>query len=166
MNNDQLNKKILLVDDDPQWLEIFSYSLRDLDLQILTAKDGIEAELLLLKKQFDLVILDAQMPRMNGVELLKIIRILFPTLPVLLFFSGLPGSTITGDDILHLGADRVMEKGQAKNHLKAWVETWMKIQNLKENVEFQDLLSSPATSPMPYSAPFSPPKRQLSHHKE
>ncbi len=68
------NKKILIVDDEPDILEIIQYNLTKEGYTIDTAKDGLEA--LDKTKVFkpDLIILDIMMPRMNGVEVCKILR--------------------------------------------------------------------------------------------
>ena len=71
---DQSLKKVLIVDDEPDILEIISYNLAKEGYEIVTAKNGIEA---LEKVTFfkpDLVILDIMMPKMNGVEVCKILR--------------------------------------------------------------------------------------------
>lgn len=67
-------KKVLIVDDEADILEIISYNLIKEGYEILTAKDGIEAlgKIGLFKP--DLVILDIMMPKMSGVEVCKILR--------------------------------------------------------------------------------------------
>ena len=71
---DAHSKKVLIVDDEPDIVEIISYNLTKEGYLTLTAKNGIEA----LEKMHlfdpDLVILDIMMPRMNGVEVCKSIR--------------------------------------------------------------------------------------------
>ena len=67
-------KKVLIVDDEPDIIEIISYNLTKEGYEILTAKNGKEA---LEKASFfkpDLVILDIMMPGMTGVEVCKILR--------------------------------------------------------------------------------------------
>jgi two-component system alkaline phosphatase synthesis response regulator PhoP len=67
-------KKVLIVDDEPDIIEIISYNLIKEGYEILTAKNGIEA---LEKAAFfkpDLVILDIMMPKMNGFETCQRLR--------------------------------------------------------------------------------------------
>jgi two-component system alkaline phosphatase synthesis response regulator PhoP len=67
-------KKVLIVDDEPDILEIISYNLEKEGYEIQTAKNGQEA---LDKMPFfkpDLVILDIMMPKINGVEVCKRLR--------------------------------------------------------------------------------------------
>jgi two-component system alkaline phosphatase synthesis response regulator PhoP len=67
-------KKVLIVDDEPDILEIISYNLIKEGYQISTAKDGIEALEKTASFKPDLVILDIMMPKMNGVEVCRILR--------------------------------------------------------------------------------------------
>ena len=66
--------KILLVDDEPDILEIVSYNLASEGYQIFTAKNGVEAVAKAKKKQPHLIILDVMMPEMDGIEACEIIR--------------------------------------------------------------------------------------------
>ena len=71
---DNSNIKILLVDDEPDILEILEYNLTLEGYQITTAKNGLEA----LKKATDwkphLVLLDVMMPEMDGIETCEKLR--------------------------------------------------------------------------------------------
>ena len=67
-------KKVLIVDDEPDILEIISYNLIKEGYEILTAKNGIEALDKVASYKPDLVILDIMMPKMSGVEVCKILR--------------------------------------------------------------------------------------------
>jgi two-component system alkaline phosphatase synthesis response regulator PhoP len=66
--------KILLVDDEPDILEILSYNLSSQGYQVFTAKNGIEAVEKAKKKNPHLIILDVMMPEMDGIEACEIIR--------------------------------------------------------------------------------------------
>ena len=60
--------KILLVDDDPDILEIVSYNLVQEGFEIFTASNGKEAILKAIKEVPDLIIMDVMMPEMDGME--------------------------------------------------------------------------------------------------
>lgn len=60
--------KILLVDDEPDILEIVSYNLKNEGYQVYTAENGEEAVKKAKKKKPDLIILDVMMPVMDGIE--------------------------------------------------------------------------------------------------
>jgi two-component system alkaline phosphatase synthesis response regulator PhoP len=66
--------KILLVDDEPDILEILSYNLTAEGYQVYTAKNGLEGVEKAKKKHPDLIILDVMMPEMDGIEACEIIR--------------------------------------------------------------------------------------------
>lgn len=62
--------KILIVDDEKMMTELLSDHLRDCDYETITANDSREA-IELLQKNPDLIILDINMPDMDGLELCR-----------------------------------------------------------------------------------------------
>jgi two-component system response regulator AtoC len=68
-------KRILAVDDEPNMRRLLEISLRQAGYQALSAANGKEALELLKLEQVDLVVSDLHMPGMNGLELLKQMRI-------------------------------------------------------------------------------------------
>jgi two-component system alkaline phosphatase synthesis response regulator PhoP len=66
--------KILLVDDEPDILEIVGYNLKNEGYKIYTAKNGIEAVESAKKYEPHLIILDIMMPEMDGIEACEKIR--------------------------------------------------------------------------------------------
>ena len=66
--------KILLVDDEPDILEILSYPLKSEGFQVHTANNGLEAIKLAKDIQPHLIVLDVMMPEMDGIEACEIIR--------------------------------------------------------------------------------------------
>lgn len=73
-NMDKRNIKILLVDDEPDILEIVGYNLSNEGYQILTAENGVEALKKAKKELPQLIILDVMMPEMDGIETCERIR--------------------------------------------------------------------------------------------
>jgi CheY-like chemotaxis protein len=65
---------VLVVDDDPSLRELVSTTLKLEGYQTMTAADGVMALELLTRCQFDVVVLDAVMPRMDGLTVLRAIR--------------------------------------------------------------------------------------------
>jgi CheY-like chemotaxis protein len=59
-------KCVLIVDDDPTCLEIAKRTLQSKGYEIITAQNGLEALEVLKKKIPDLILLDVQMPKMDG----------------------------------------------------------------------------------------------------
>jgi two-component system alkaline phosphatase synthesis response regulator PhoP len=72
MSNDSI--KILLVDDEPDILEILSYNLSAEGYTISTASNGLEAVKKAKKQQPHLIIMDVMMPEMDGIEACEKIR--------------------------------------------------------------------------------------------
>ena len=66
--------KILLVDDEPDILEILKYNLSSQGYPVFTAKNGIEGVEKAKKKTPHLIILDVMMPEMDGIEACDVIR--------------------------------------------------------------------------------------------
>ena len=66
--------KILLVDDEPDILEILSYPLKNEGFQVYTASNGLEAIKLAKDIKPHLIVLDVMMPEMDGIEACEIIR--------------------------------------------------------------------------------------------
>lgn len=66
--------KILLVDDEPDILEILNYNLSSQGYNVYTARNGVEAVEKAKKKKPHLIILDVMMPEMDGIEACEIIR--------------------------------------------------------------------------------------------
>ena len=66
--------KLLLVDDEPDILEILSYPLKNEGFQVHTANNGLEAIKLAKDIQPHLIVLDVMMPEMDGIEACEIIR--------------------------------------------------------------------------------------------
>jgi two-component system alkaline phosphatase synthesis response regulator PhoP len=67
-------KKVLIVDDEPDILEIISYNLAKEGYQIQTAKNGVEALEKVPSFKPHLIVLDIMMPRMNGIEVCEHLR--------------------------------------------------------------------------------------------
>ncbi len=74
---------ILVVDDDPNILEVLCARLSAADFSVIPAEDGPSALKILQKKNIDLLISDVKMPEMSGMDLLDEVRKLYPDLPVI-----------------------------------------------------------------------------------
>ncbi len=70
------NPKILLVDDDPDIIELLTYNLAKEGFETASAEDGVQA--LEVAKTFkpDLILLDVMMPKMDGIETARQLRLL------------------------------------------------------------------------------------------
>ncbi|MFA5100922.1 MAG: response regulator, partial [Candidatus Omnitrophota bacterium] len=63
-----IKPRVLLVDDDPDILDVLEITLSEENFEISKAHDGEEAMRIIKSKPLDLVLLDYNMPRMNGRE--------------------------------------------------------------------------------------------------
>jgi len=66
--------RILIVDDLPEKLLVYRTLLEDLDAQIVTARSGSEALKRVLEQEFAVILLDVNMPDIDGLETAKLIR--------------------------------------------------------------------------------------------
>ena len=66
-----MQKKILIVDDDPDILDALTMVLEAKDYQVVTARDGVEGLANLKAEEPDLLILDLLMPKMDGFAVCK-----------------------------------------------------------------------------------------------
>jgi DNA-binding response OmpR family regulator len=78
------NQEILLVDDDRVTRAAYSSVFRSEGYQVRLAKNGVEGVASFLERRPDIVILDVMMPRMNGFEACRLIRIEKKTNPDIL----------------------------------------------------------------------------------
>ncbi len=76
--------RILLVDDDRNFLKVFAYQVREFGLDVLTAESAARALQVLDSERIDLVISDVRMPGIDGFDLLRNIVQTRPGLPVIL----------------------------------------------------------------------------------
>jgi len=79
-----INRVILVVDDTPTNFMLIKTALRDTGLEILWAKNGLEAiEICENNPQIELVLMDIRMPVMDGYEASNKIRAVRPGLPII-----------------------------------------------------------------------------------
>ena len=67
-------QKVLVVDDDANVREFLSRTLKRAGFSVLTASDGCEVAELVATTAIDLLVLDLQMPGMNGWEVIRSVR--------------------------------------------------------------------------------------------
>lgn len=117
-----MNEKILIVDDDVLNLKVAEDVLKDKNYEVLMAETGMECLGILEKQTVDLILLDIEMPGMNGIQTLGEIHKegMFPDIPVMLL-SG----TANADYIIkacRLGATGYIKKPLVPQDLLVQVE--------------------------------------------
>ena len=80
----KINKRLLVVDDDNQIRELLSFDISQSGYIVDSAIDGEEGLKKALENDYDLILLDVMMPKMNGYDVCKNIRIAKPNVPILM----------------------------------------------------------------------------------
>ena len=86
-------ERILVVDDDRGMQDVLDIMLSRAGYKVATADDGAAALDIIGKKQFDLVITDLKMPRVDGIDLLKGVKETAPETAVILLTGFASGET-------------------------------------------------------------------------
>ena len=79
-----MTERVLLVDDEEEYLEIMSERMRARDIDVTTSTSAREALDMIATESFDAVIMDFMMPEMNGIEALKAIKEKNPEMQIIL----------------------------------------------------------------------------------
>ncbi|NOZ55795.1 MAG: sigma-54-dependent Fis family transcriptional regulator [Calditrichaeota bacterium] len=82
-------KRVLVVDDEEDILQLFTELLQRWGYEPVTARNGVEALDKFRSQQIDLIVSDLKMPEMDGLELLQHIRSIDSRVPVLVL-TGYP----------------------------------------------------------------------------
>jgi DNA-binding NtrC family response regulator len=90
-----VKKRILIVDDEPLIIEVLSEHFKD-TYDIETAMNGTDALAAVIRERPDLMLLDINMPRMNGVEVLKDVKKIDDSIAVIM---------VTANEQVSLAAD-------------------------------------------------------------
>ena len=77
-------KTILVVDDEPNMRQLIAETINDAGYKVRTAGNGFEALEIIENEPIDLVILDIQMPQLDGLEAIGKIKEFKKNLPVIL----------------------------------------------------------------------------------
>ena len=83
-------KSVLLVDDDPSTRDVLQMRLEEAGFEARQAEDGIDGLAKLRDELPDVIIADIQMPRMTGIEFVTVVRLRFPSLPVIILSGSSP----------------------------------------------------------------------------
>lgn len=104
----QLKAKVLLVDDEEDFIQTLSQRLEVRGLQVTGATRGAEAVELVDRQEFDAIVLDLAMPGMDGMETLKRIRENHPDAEIIILTGH--ASIKTSIEAMKLGAEDYLEK--------------------------------------------------------
>jgi DNA-binding response OmpR family regulator len=111
-------KQILVVDDEPRYLRLLEANLKTEGYEVVTAGDGAEALDAFSTRQFDLLLLDILMPRLDGFAVCQRIRA-YSNVPIMILTAkGEEQDRVKG---LDLGADDYLVKPFSAGELLARV---------------------------------------------
>lgn len=131
-DKDPKSRRILVVDDDPSSLEIISEALNWEGYQVHKAQDGESGLKLLQEWNPDLVILDVNMPKMNGIDTLKDLRQRGQYVSVM--FISADSRTEAVVEGLDSGADDYIPKPFDPLEMLARVRTQLRIKDLNDQL--------------------------------
>ena len=124
-------RKILVVDDETDLLDLISYNLTKDGFEVSTASDGEEALSDIRKTRYDLVVLDLMLPGIQGMELCRILRgdPKTDTIPIIML-------TAKGEEVdrvlgLEVGADDYITKPFSPRELIARIRAVLRRTNEK-----------------------------------
>ncbi|HWP57364.1 MAG TPA: sigma-54 dependent transcriptional regulator [Candidatus Acidoferrales bacterium] len=125
--------RVLVVDDDAASRRLADVRLRALECQVAMAADGQEAMTAINQQTPDLVLLDLQMPRMGGMELLRRLKRDEFDLPVIVITAH--GSIEAAVEAMKEGAYDFLPKPFDPKHLEIVVRKALQTQGLKRELE-------------------------------
>ncbi len=148
MNNDALNslaeigmkkKHILLVDDEPAILEIMQETLEENDFKVTAVSDPATLPDLIEKLDIDTVVTDIQMPKMDGITFLKMVKQYDKKLPVIMITGFADLNNLMKS--FRLGAYDYLKKPFSMNELLITVTKAVEKRDLQLQIErYYDLL--------------------------
>ncbi len=134
-DNTEQKPKILIVDDNPQNLELLQIYLEDIDCDSLAAADGEQALDIINNQLPDIVLLDIMMPKMSGFEVCRRIKNNPKTAPIPVIM--VTALTELGDieRAIASGTDDFLSKPINKWELLTRVKTMLKLKHLTDKLD-------------------------------
>jgi DNA-binding NtrC family response regulator len=125
--------RVLIVDDDPASRRLLEVRLRPLECDVATAGNGEQALSAIRKDPPDLVLLDLQMPRMGGIEVLRALRQDGIDTPTIVITAH--GSIAVAVEAMKEGAYDFITKPVDANHFDIVVRKALEREGLKHGLE-------------------------------
>ncbi len=132
--------RILVVDDEESMCQYLAILLRKEDYEVTTVNSGVQALQEIGQGHFDLVMTDIQMPKMDGIQLLKGIKALNPATPVIIMTAY--ASEQSAIDAVNLGAFSYLQKHCKNDEIRMVVRNALALgQARSENQELKKKLT-------------------------
>ncbi|MPZ78767.1 MAG: response regulator [Deltaproteobacteria bacterium] len=125
--------RVLIADDDPASRRLVEVRLRPMECDVATAGNGEQALSAIRKDPPDLVLLDLQMPRMGGIEVLRALRKEGIDVPAIVITAH--GSIETAVEAMKEGAYDFITKPIDANHFDIVVRKALEREGLKRELE-------------------------------
>lgn len=103
-----MSEKVLIIDDEQEFTQALAERMTNRGMTVSTSSSAIEGLKNVEEKSFDVVVLDLQMPEMDGIETLKILKKKKPELQVILLTGH--ATVEKGIEAMKLGAMDLLEK--------------------------------------------------------
>jgi DNA-binding NtrC family response regulator len=103
-----MSEKVLIIDDEQEFTQALAERMTNRGMDVSTSSSAIEGLQSVEEKSFDVVVLDLQMPEMDGIETLKILKKKKPELQVILLTGH--ATVEKGIEAMKLGAMDLLEK--------------------------------------------------------
>lgn len=133
-DSQQVNKHILCADDNPDNRQIIQLLLEKMGHKVSTAENGKLALEATLEQEFDLIFLDIQMPVMDGIEALELIRSTACETPVIAFTAQVFDHEVA--HLLELGFNAWLAKPIDRKKLDDILVEYLDNQTTSQSIEF------------------------------
>jgi len=100
--------RLLLVDDEKGYVQVLGKRMAKRAILVTPAYSGSEAIQILRKQDFDAAVLDLKMEDMDGIEVLKIFKVMTPRMPVIML-TGHGSEASAREGIQHGAADYLIK---------------------------------------------------------
>src|SRR5665648_819885 len=129
-----MTHKILVIDDEEKMCWALERALSQEGYQVVTATRGLHGIELAKKHNSSLVILDLKMPDIGGLEVLKQLKEINASIPVIMITAH--GSIDTAIEAMKIGATDYITKPFKLEELKAHIRQALHLSNLENQVNF------------------------------
>lgn len=139
-------RQVLVVEDDPNIIDLLEIHLRDIDCEVTRATDGMRGLKAAESQDFDLIVLDLMLPQLDGIEICRRLRMQKQHTPIMM----LTAKAEEIDKVLGLetGADDYLTKPFSVREFKARVKAIFRrnamlndqVPDGKQKLEFGELV--------------------------
>ncbi|MGM0653774.1 MAG: response regulator [Thermodesulfobacteriota bacterium] len=138
------NEKVLIIDDEQDFTDALAERMTTRGMTVSTSSSAIEGLKNVEEHSFDVVVLDLQMPEMDGIETLKVLKKKKPELQVILLTGhatvekGIEAMKLGAMDLLEKPADMTtltekIKKAQAQKMILVEKKSEERIKNIMES---------------------------------